>query len=87
MKHIDAVTLENLKNKLITQKEKLELLLQRVKEESPANDGARLNDNASPDADASEEVMLIQTEVMDDTLEASLKRIEDASRVSSITSV
>lgn len=78
MKHIDTETLKRLKEKLLTQQEKLEKMLERVKEGNPANDSARVDDNASPDTDASEEALLIQSEVMDDTLDASLKRVTDA---------
>lgn len=84
MTHIPSETLEKLKQMLLAQRAKLTSVAQDVDEANPVHDTARLNDNASPDADASEEVSMLTSEVVgqqaNDSLArvtAALKRMED----------
>jgi len=78
MKHISPETLTKLRSMLEAQKEKLSASKASVDAENPAHDPSRLNDNASPDADASEEVLMIRSEVVGSQLDESLTRVEAA---------
>lgn len=69
---------------LLDQKAKLGELKQEIEAENPINDPDRLNDNASADTDATEEVSILESEVLTseagDSLarvNAALKRMED----------
>ncbi|KKT31876.1 MAG: hypothetical protein UX04_C0003G0070 [Microgenomates group bacterium GW2011_GWF2_45_18] len=75
MNHLTQDQISVLKKKLLDQKMRVTKMLARVQEESPVNDEDRLSDNASSDADATEEVRLIESEVMDSTLDESLARV------------
>lgn len=69
---------------LLQQKAKLGELRQEIDAENPIHDPDRLNDNASADTDATEEVSILSSEVLTseagDSLSrvnAALKRLED----------
>lgn len=78
MKHISSETLAKLRSMLEAQKEKLTASRASVDAENPAHDPSRLDDNASPDTDASEEVLMIRSEVVGTQLDESLTRVEAA---------
>ncbi len=78
MKHIPSETLEKLRKILLDQRAKLTNVRAGVDEENPVNDTTRVNDNASPDADASEEVAIISSEVFGNQVNDSLARVDAA---------
>lgn len=78
MNHIPADTLQKIQATLEAQKKKLLSVRLGVDAENPANDTSRLDNNASSDADAAEEVMLVQTEVVGTQVDESLTRVEAA---------
>lgn len=78
MKHISSETLTKLRSVLEEQKARLLASKAAVEAENPAKDESRVDDNASPDADASEEVLMIRSEVVGSQLDDSLTRVEAA---------
>ena len=78
MKHISPEILKQLRSTLEEQKARLLASKASVDAENPAMDENRVNDNASPDADASEEVLIIRSEVVGSQLDDSLTRVEAA---------
>ncbi len=63
---------------LLDQKAKLVGYKQDVDEENPIHDVDRLDDNASADTDASEEVSILNSEVLSSEASESLARVNDA---------
>jgi RNA polymerase-binding transcription factor DksA len=78
MSHIAADTLEQLKQKLLERREKLLAMQKEVEAESPKNTLDHDEMNASEDADAREDVEVLQTEAVESQLGDTLARVEAA---------
>ena len=78
MTHIPQDVLQRLKQMLLEKKAKLLAIQKEVDEENPKNDANRLNDNASSDTDAREEVQILQSEAVNSQVVESLVSVETA---------
>lgn len=78
MTHIPSDVLQQLKQMLLEKKVKLLAIQKEVDEENPKNDADRMNDNASSDTDAREEVQMLQSEVVNSQVVESLVNVEAA---------
>jgi RNA polymerase-binding transcription factor DksA len=78
MKHIPQETLAKLKQTLLDQKSKLDGVKTGVDEQNPVNDTDRLTDHASADADATEDVSILSSEVLTTEVSDSLTRVDAA---------
>lgn len=78
MTHIPQDKLEYLKNLLLKKRAKLAEVRKENAEESPALDDTRMDNNASSDTDAREEVQLLHTEVVGGEVDGMLARIDAA---------
>lgn len=78
MTHIPFDVLQRLKQMLLEKKAKLLAIQKEVDEENPKNDADRMNDNASSDTDAREEVQMLQSEVVNSQVVESLVSVETA---------
>lgn len=78
MTHIPSDVLQRLKQMLLEKKAKLLAIQKEVDEENPKNDVDRMNDNASSDTDAREEVQMLQSEVVNSQVVESLVNVEAA---------
>ncbi len=76
--HITNEQMQELKAKLLSEKERILKLKATIDSDSPVNDPDRLNDNAASDAEASEENRMITTEVMSQETGDMLTKIESA---------
>lgn len=83
MTHIPSDVLQRLKHMLLEKKAKLLAIQKEAEEENPIHDADRINDNASSDTDAREEVQMLQSEAVNSqvieslvSVEAALNRIE-----------
>ncbi len=78
MIHIPQDKLEYLKNVLLKKRAKLAEVRKENAQENPALDESRMDDNASSDTDAREEVQLLHVEVVDGEVNEMLVRIDAA---------
>jgi|GEM_PF-2023744 len=78
MKHIPQDTLLTLKNMLLKKRAKLAEVRNENAQENPALDDTRMDDNASSDTDAREEVQLLHTEVVGGEVDEMLARVDAA---------
>lgn len=78
MTYIPSDVLQRLKQMLLEKKTKLLAIQKEVDEENPKNDADRMNDNASSDTDAREEVQMLQSEAVNSQLVESLVSVEAA---------
>jgi RNA polymerase-binding transcription factor DksA len=78
MKHIPSDVLAKIKADLLKKKEKLLSVRKEVELENPAGDEDRLTNNASPDADAREEVQMLASEVVGTEVDEMLTRVDAA---------
>jgi len=78
MSHIPQDTLQQLKQKLLESKAKLLEVRKDVDAENPIHDEDRVDDNASPDTDAREELQIFRSEVVGTEVGDMLARIDAA---------
>lgn len=78
MTHIPSNVLQQLKQMLLEKKAKLLAIQKEADEENPKNDVSRLDDNASSDTDAREEVQMLQSEAVNSQVIESLVSVETA---------